>query len=165
MRVPAQPFVSPKGFQFVTGELGLGHVVLGTPDPRAALSFYIDVLGFRLSDIVRFNGGEAHFLHTNPRHHSIAFGLAPAPEVRLHHLMVELEDLGMVGACLDSALAHGPGLVSQLGQHSNDLVTSFYMNTPAPFAIEVGTGGRLVDDATWSVASYDARSIWGHQRA
>ena len=45
--------VSPYGHRFVTGEQGLGHVVLSTEDDEAALRFYRDVLGFRLRDSMR----------------------------------------------------------------------------------------------------------------
>src|SRR5437763_9336215 len=46
--------VSPYGHTFVTGEQGLGHVVLSTSDDEASLRFYRDVLGFRLRDSMRF---------------------------------------------------------------------------------------------------------------
>src|SRR6202030_2645755 len=49
-----RPAVSPYGNQFVTGDMGMGHVVLpvaGAAD--AALAFYTDVLGFRLRDSMR----------------------------------------------------------------------------------------------------------------
>jgi 3,4-dihydroxy-9,10-secoandrosta-1,3,5(10)-triene-9,17-dione 4,5-dioxygenase len=42
--------VSPYGHKFVTGEQGLGHVVLTTDDDQASLRFYRDVLGFKLRD-------------------------------------------------------------------------------------------------------------------
>jgi 3,4-dihydroxy-9,10-secoandrosta-1,3,5(10)-triene-9,17-dione 4,5-dioxygenase len=45
--------VSPYGHRFVTGEQGLGHVVLSTHDDEAALRFYRDVLGFRLRDSMK----------------------------------------------------------------------------------------------------------------
>jgi len=45
--------VSPYGHRFVTGEQGLGHVVLSTKDDQAALTFYRDVLEFRLRDSMR----------------------------------------------------------------------------------------------------------------
>lgn len=45
--------VSPYGHRFVTGEQGLGHVVLSTKDDAASLRFYRDVLGFRLRDSMR----------------------------------------------------------------------------------------------------------------
>ncbi|WP_353611632.1 VOC family protein, partial [Mycobacterium tuberculosis] len=45
--------VSPYGHRFVTGEQGMGHVVLSTRDDAEALHFYRDVLGFRLRDSMR----------------------------------------------------------------------------------------------------------------
>ena len=45
--------VSPYGHKFVTGEQGLGHVVLSTHDDAEALHFYRDVLGFTLRDSMR----------------------------------------------------------------------------------------------------------------
>jgi 3,4-dihydroxy-9,10-secoandrosta-1,3,5(10)-triene-9,17-dione 4,5-dioxygenase len=45
--------VSPYGHRFVTGEQGLGHVVLSTSDDEASLRFYRDVLGFQLRDSMR----------------------------------------------------------------------------------------------------------------
>ena len=45
--------VSPYGHRFVTGEQGLGHVVLTTDDDDASLRFYRDVLGFKLRDSMR----------------------------------------------------------------------------------------------------------------
>jgi 3,4-dihydroxy-9,10-secoandrosta-1,3,5(10)-triene-9,17-dione 4,5-dioxygenase len=47
----SRPSVSPYGVRFVTGDLGLGHVVLPVPPgSSAALDFYTGVLGFRLRD-------------------------------------------------------------------------------------------------------------------
>ena len=48
-----RPFVSPYGTQFVTGEQGLGHVVLTITDDAESLHFYRDVLGFQLRDSMR----------------------------------------------------------------------------------------------------------------
>lgn len=45
--------VSPYGHRFVTGEQGLGHVVLSTRDDAEALHFYRDILGFQLRDSMR----------------------------------------------------------------------------------------------------------------
>ncbi|MGH3450945.1 MAG: VOC family protein, partial [Haloechinothrix sp.] len=75
--------VSPYGHTFVTGEQGLGHVVLSTHDDDAALRFYRDVLGFRLRDSMKLppqavgrteNDPPAwlRFFGCNPRHHSLA---------------------------------------------------------------------------------------------
>ncbi len=40
------PVVTPFGARFVTGALGLGHVVLPALDTQASFDFYTDVLGF-----------------------------------------------------------------------------------------------------------------------
>ena len=45
--------VSPYGNRFVTGDQGLGHVVLPVTEEEPALRFYADVLGFRLRDSMR----------------------------------------------------------------------------------------------------------------
>ena len=49
----SRPAISPYGNRFVTGSLGLGHVVLPVADGEAALRFYTEVLGFRLRDSMR----------------------------------------------------------------------------------------------------------------
>src|SRR5205085_10449674 len=49
---------------FVTGDLGLGHVVLMVAELEPAVRFYTDVLGFRLSDYM-LAPFKATFLHTN----------------------------------------------------------------------------------------------------
>ena len=59
----SRPSVSPYGTRFVTGDLGLGHVVLPVPaGDEAAFGFYTEVLGFRLRDSMRmpaeFFGGK-----------------------------------------------------------------------------------------------------------
>ena len=62
-RARHRPSVSPYGNRFVTGDLGLGHVVLPVPPgDEAAFDFYTEVLGFRLRDSMRmpaeFFGGK-----------------------------------------------------------------------------------------------------------
>jgi 3,4-dihydroxy-9,10-secoandrosta-1,3,5(10)-triene-9,17-dione 4,5-dioxygenase len=49
-----RPSVSPYGNRFVTGAMGMGHVVLPVPPgSSAAVNFYTEVLGFRLRDSMR----------------------------------------------------------------------------------------------------------------
>jgi extradiol dioxygenase len=145
---------------FVTGEGGLGHVVLIVPELAAAERFYGDVLGLRLSD--RIDAGvKVRFYHCNQRHHTLAFASIPGM-VGMHHLMLEVASLDDVGIALDRCNARGLSLAMGLGRHTNDFMTSFYVRSPSGFEIEYGWGGRVVDDATWEVRSYDAQSIWGH---
>ncbi len=57
---------------------------VGASDQDETRAFYCDVLGFRLSDriVAEIHGYHADmlFLHTNRRHHSVAFGGAPGEE-------------------------------------------------------------------------------------
>ena len=168
-----RPAASSYGNQFVTGDMGLGHVVLpvaGAAD--AALAFYTGVLGFRQRDSMRmpaeFVGGAPgdppawfRFLGCCPRHHSLA--LAPMPaEAGIVHLMIEVAALDDVGRALDRCARRRVPLSASLGRHANDLMVSFYVRTPGGFDIEYGTDGRLVDDATWVSRETTAVSLWGH---
>lgn len=163
MKVLGREFVSPKGFSFVTGDLGLGHLVLGVPDLNRTTAFYQGLLGFRLSDNVEMEIGDATFLRTNARHHSLAVMELPVDKVVTHHFMLEARDLVMVGRSLDAAKALGIKIELDFGQHTNDLTTGYYMQTPSGFQLEVAMGGRLIDEDAWIVPNYDTATLWGHQ--
>ena len=169
-----RPAVGPYGNRFVTGDLGLGHVVLPVAEEEPALRFYTDVLGFRLRDSIRMApelfgrpAGPAlwmRFLGCNPRHHSLA--LAPFPaQAGIVHLMIEVAALDDVGRAMDRCTRRGATVSGTLGRHANDLMVSFYVRTPGGFDIEYGTGGRVVDDATWVSRETTAVSLWGHSFA
>jgi 3,4-dihydroxy-9,10-secoandrosta-1,3,5(10)-triene-9,17-dione 4,5-dioxygenase len=168
-----RPAVSPYGNRFVTGLLGMGHVVLPASDTDAALRFYTEVLGFRLRDSMRMApelfglpaGGPPlwmRFLGCNPRHHSLALAPFPAP-AGIVHLMVEVASLDDVGRAMDRCAKRGAPVSATLGRHANDLMVSFYVATPGGFDIEYGTDGRLVDDAAWVSRETTAISLWGHK--
>ena len=149
-----------KGFR--TGALGFGHAVLTCPDIDPAIAFYREALGFRLSDYF-MQPFKAMFMHINPRHHSLAF--IQGASTGVHHFMVETLSLDDVGHAYDVALEKEEQIGTTLGRHSNDWATSFYAWTPSKFLIEVGWGGRLVDDATWQVQEMKCGpSMWGHER-
>jgi 2,3-dihydroxybiphenyl 1,2-dioxygenase len=163
------PFVSPAGVSgFVTGDQGLGHVVLSTKDMTAARRFYQELLGFRLSDIIRMRMGpqfsfDMEFFHCNPRHHTLALMPVPAPK-RLHHFMIQVPTIDAVGFALERAGAAGTPITAGLGRHTNDQMVSFYSRTPAGFEVEFGQGAIEVDDAVWRVTRHDKPSSWGHKR-
>jgi 3,4-dihydroxy-9,10-secoandrosta-1,3,5(10)-triene-9,17-dione 4,5-dioxygenase len=166
----SRPHISPYGNQFVTGDQGLGHVVLPAADDEETLSFYADLLGFRLRDSMRLPGeffGQPgsqvwmRFLGCCPRHHSLA--LAPMkPAAGIVHLMIEVATLDDVGRALDRGIRRNQAISSTLGRHANDLMVSFYVQTPGGFDIEYGTDGQLVDDSTWVSRESTAVSLWGH---
>jgi 2,3-dihydroxybiphenyl 1,2-dioxygenase len=162
------PFQSTKvSSGFVGGDEGLGHAVICAKDAEASERFYMELLGMRLSDRVEIALSpefkvKLRFLHANARHHSIAFASVPMPK-RLHHFMLEANTQDDVGYAWDRVTGAGIPLAMDLGKHPNDQMVSFYATTPSGFAVEFGSGGVKVDDATWSVRSYDHVSLWGHK--
>ncbi|MBV9776351.1 MAG: VOC family protein [Acetobacteraceae bacterium] len=156
---PFRPGRSISGFR--TGPQGMGHTLLFVQDADAALAFYRDLLGFRISDFIRAPV-TAYFLHVNPRHHSVA--LVQAPVSAMHHLMVELYSFDDVGQGYDIATSNRERILATLGRHSNDLMTSFYLRTPSDIMVEYGWGGREVNDATWQPQEMTTvASFWGHK--
>jgi 2,3-dihydroxybiphenyl 1,2-dioxygenase len=157
------PFRSPAGVsRFVTEGLGLGHIVLGTPDVAQMVDFYTKVLGFRVSDYWRPGDQDIVFLRCNARHHSLA--LVPADAPALYHFMFEAATLDDVGAALQRHHDTGTPISMDLGKHPNDEMVSFYSRSPSGFDVEFGFGGRLVDDSTWIVGEITKPSLWGHRR-
>ena len=157
---PFQPGRPIGGFR--TGNLGFGHVVMATPQLEAMEHFYLQLLGFGLSDYLN-SDVTLRFIHTNDRHHSLA--LARAPVKRLHHIMVEYRHMDDVGRLYDQAL-NIPGMIqTSLGRHENDHMLSFYSKTPGGFLIETGWGGREINPATWQTRELWCMSLWGHERS
>jgi extradiol dioxygenase len=148
---------------FVTGSGGVGHAALIVPDLAEAERFYIEVMGFDLTDRIEV-GLSLRFLHCNDRHHSMALVAIPG-KVGFHHLMLEVAALDDVGRAFDLVSATDDVAITMgLGRHTNDLTTSFYLRTPSGFDIEYGWGGVLVDtEQPWTAGSYDAMSVWGHK--
>ncbi len=77
----------------------------------------------------------------------------------MNHLMLEVEDFNDVGKALD-IIEDGDGkypVVLTLGRHSNDLMTSFYVDSPSSLKIEYGYGGYSIEnDTEWVVQTYCA---------
>ena len=162
-KIAAEPFRPgrPTG-GFRTGAMGLGHVVMQTPKIEPMRRFYLEVLGFRLSDYLE-KPFKASFMHVNARHHSLA--LLEFPEARFQHVMVEYNFLDDVGRLYDMALRESGRIMTTLGRHTNDHMLSFYSRTPGGFMIETGWAGRIISDMeAWQPVELSSPSIWGHER-
>lgn len=164
------PVITPFGARFVTGDQGLGHVVLPATDPGGLFDFYTEILGFRSRGAFRipappeFGPIRVRFLGINARHHSLA--IAPAMHQRdpgVVHVMVEVDTLDAVGQALDRVNAEGIQVSSTLGRHTNDKMVSFYVRTPGDWDIEFGTDGVRVDETYYTAEEITADSYWGHQ--
>ena len=156
---------------FITKGLGFGHVVFAAPNLELAHRFYIDVLGFGDSDYMNFPMGPApdapevklNFMHCdNPRHHTVALYESPIPPSGLIHTMVEVNNIDEVGHGLDRAMQNNVHISSSLGRHSNDMMVSFYMQTPSGFDLEFGYDGWQVDWDNFEMQKSKIPSFWGH---
>lgn len=142
---------------YLTGELGMGHAVIGVTNFRECFDFYVDTLGFRVSDTFK---SFIAFLHCNPRHHSLALVETDTPGLR--HVMLETVSIDDVGSAIDIARAGGY-LTRELGRHTNDKAVSCYVETPSGWEIEYGWSGLQVDDEVWIVRQLvGPTSLWGH---
>ncbi len=162
-------FVSPIGTQFVTGDLGMGHAVLPTGDIDATVTFWTEVMGFGVSDLLHLTLAEGvppirvYFLHCAAgRQHSLAYAELTDP-TGCNHLMVEVDSMDEVGRALDRVEQNGVKLTLTLGRHVNDDMISFYMKTPGGFQMEYGTGGSVKDWSTYKVFESTRGSHWGHK--
>lgn len=155
----------PHGGGFVTGALGCGHVVLPSADLDAAFDFYTTVMGFRHRDSMAINLPNGmklrlRFIGCNPRHHTIALTASQSPQ-GLRHMMVEADSIKTFGRTFARAREAGV-LKTELGQHSNDEVLSFYLFCPGGYEIEYGVHGRHVDDDSWLTRDLTQLSHWGY---
>lgn len=152
---------------FITNEEGMGHIAITVADLAKGEAFYRDILGFRLSDYIEQNIQgipiRFTFFHCNPRHHTLALAGVPVP-FRLHHFMVEVKDIDLVGKAYERAQQMDIPIHMALGRHPNDRMFSFYAKTPCEFNVEFGAGGlQILNDDTWDIRTYDTISEWGHK--
>ena len=164
------PFVSPAAVSgFVTGDMGLGHVVLPAPKVEETRAFYKTLFGFGDTDEMRVPIGvpdhpglALYFLHCdNPRHHSLALFEADIPG-GLVHVMIEVNEFDDLGRCIDRCRKGGAPISINLGRHSNDLTVSAYIKTPSGFDVEYGWDGWEVDWTDYVPTKSEIFSLWGH---
>ena len=149
---------------FVTGQQGLGHVVLMLPDIDKGHEFFSGVLGFDLSDKIIVPGRlNARFYHVNARHHTLALAQCPPGTTVFNHLMLQVRSIDDVGWAHDRLEEFDVPVTMTLGRHTNDQMISFYCETPSAFHIEYGFDGLEITP-DWVPRVYNAPSIWGHKR-
>ena len=108
----------------------ISHIVLHSPDHHAAVTFFTDVLGFKVSDWL---GDFMCFLRCNSAHHRVAFLPGPPCLNHVAYDMLSVDDM-MCGA---SRLAkRGTELRWGPGRHTAGNNTFSYFTTPNGFAVE-----------------------------
>jgi len=89
----------PEGMPFDIFKLG--HVVLNCKDMERSARFYVEVLGFEISDVYpeEMVPGGMVFMRFNEDHHGVALVgsmTAPSPNVELNHMAFEVSTLDEV---------------------------------------------------------------------
>jgi catechol 2,3-dioxygenase-like lactoylglutathione lyase family enzyme len=120
----------------------ISHVVLHSPDPQAAMHFFTDVLGFRVSDWL---GDFMCFLRCNSAHHRLA--ILPGPPC-LNHVAYDMTDLDGMMAGISRLKQAGTDLRWGPGRHTAGDNTFSYFVTPGGFAVEYTAELEEVDFET-----------------
>jgi len=131
----------------------LAHVVLGAPDPIETAKFFLEGVGFRLSDQV---AGIATFMRCSSDHHNLL--VQPAPVPYLNHYAFEFDDIDAIGAAASRYLTgHGDRHVMGLGRHVVGSNVFWYMNDPCGTMFEFFSDmDDIPDDEAWT-----PRTDWG----
>ncbi len=126
----------------------ISHIVMHSPDHKAAAQFFVDVLGFRVSDWL---GEFMVFLRCNEWHHRIA--LLPGPAC-LNHVAYDFTGLDEMMRGVARVQKEGVELRWGPGRHTAGNNTFSYFVTPNGFIVEYTAELERVDDETWQPTVY-----------
>jgi catechol 2,3-dioxygenase-like lactoylglutathione lyase family enzyme len=110
----------------------LSHLVMGTPNYEATLSFFTDLIGFEISDSIP---GIMSFTRCSTDHHNVAIQAMPA--AFLHHIAFEVDSV-------DEVLRGGSNMIEGgaerhmwgLGRHAIGSNWFWYLRDPAGNYVE-----------------------------
>ena len=108
----------------------ISHIVMHSPDHQAAVRFFVEVLGFKVSDWL---GDFMAFLRCNAAHHRVAFLPGPPCLNHVAYDMLSVDDMMRGVSRLkkrDIDIRWGPG------RHTAGNNTFSYFVTPGGFAVE-----------------------------
>jgi catechol 2,3-dioxygenase-like lactoylglutathione lyase family enzyme len=130
----------------------LGHVVFGSTDYATSKRFFMEGLGFRLSDEVQDIGA---FMRCSPDHHNVL--VQAAPVTHLHHTSWEVEDIDEIGRGAQDLLAEHPERhVWGIGRHWIGSNFFWYFRDPAGNMTEYYSDmDEIIDDQIWETG------VWG----
>jgi hypothetical protein len=110
--------------------------------------FFVDVLGFRLSDWL---GDYMAFLRCNQWHHRVA--LLPGPP-SLNHVAYDVPSIDDMMRGISRLKTRGVEICWGPGRHTAGNNTFSYFVTPAGFTVEYTSELEMVDDATWTATTH-----------
>lgn len=139
----------------------LGHVVIGSTDQEATQRFFVEGLGFKVSDVVP---SLAAFMRCSTDHHNVL--VQQAPVNFLHHSSWQVEDIDEIGRGATAMLETDPERhVWGLGRHHVGSNFFWYLKDPAGnFSEYYSDLDCIVEDALWEPGVWEgARGLynWG----
>lgn len=125
----------------------VGHVVLGTPRMAEAVEFYVNILGYRISD--QMLKGVATFMRVESDHHNLM--IQPGPTSYLNHYALEVDDIDEVGLSGRAVLEdENTSSVVGVGRHNLGANVFWYLRDPAGNMFEFFSDmDQIVDEDDW----------------
>ncbi len=121
----------------------LGHIAFNVLDPQAATDFFVNVLGFRVSD---WMGDFFAFLRCGPDHHTV--NLLRGQKRKMHHIAFEARDWDHIKNACDLLSEHGYPLIWGPGRHGIGHNIFIYHLTPDGQIMELYTElDQMTDEA------------------
>ena len=139
----------------------LGHAVIGSTDYQTSNRFFVQGLGFRVSDRIK---GTASFLRCSTDHHNLLVSAAPVNF--LHHTSWQVDDIDAVGRGAFAMLEGNPERhVWGLGRHYAGSNFFWYLKDPAGnFSEYFSDMDCIVDDQLWTPEDLEGAAglfAWG----
>lgn len=116
------------------------HIVLNTPQQEKAAAFWVEALGFQVSDRSLLT-----FIRCNAEHHNLAFH--PGKHETLHHIAFEVPDLDAVMRGVGRMRDRGHPVEWGLGRHGPGNNVFAYFIGPEGYVIEYTAEVERVDDS------------------
>ncbi|PTS84470.1 oxidoreductase [Sphingomonas sp. HMWF008] len=117
----------------------ISHIVLHSPDHKAMVQFFVDVLGFKVSDWL---GDFMCFLRCNTVHHRLA--VLPGPPC-LNHVAYDMLTVDDMMRGINRLKQSGTDIRWGPGRHTAGNNTFSYFTTPGGFAVEYTSEVEEVD--------------------
>ncbi len=140
--------------------VGVTHVVLNTVDIDAAVAFYTDVLGMRVSD---WSEHQMAFLRCSTDHHSIAFNQAAWTSV--NHVAYEMPSMDHFMRGIGSLKQQGITPLWGPGRHGPGNNTFSYFADPAGLVCEYTSDVAQVVEDQWLCKVWrrvpELSDLWG----
>ncbi len=139
----------------------LGHVVIGSTDLEPSYRFFLEGIGFKLSDQV---SDKAFFMRCSTDHHNLL--LQQAPVQFLHHTSWQVQDVDEIGHGAQHLLAKDPARhVWGFGRHHIGSNFFWYFRDPAGNFVEYYADmDCILDDQLWEPGVFDGPAAlysWG----